>query len=421
MPLNQIIKNSSFLFASDIVSKVVNVVFLAFLSRYLTPEETGIYITVITFFSIGIALSDPGISQVIIRDISRNPEENLQRYNQSIILCTILWVSLWGFITASGYFMGYSSQVVWLLAMGGLYIGVQSWGQMTSGYIQAKQEMKIVAIGNAQVTIMFGLLGIWGLYLGIGLNVLIILLVIQGTAYWIYFMKKAMPLGLPLDKRNWNLYGIRGLIREVLPIAALATSGILLNRLDVIMLSKIKGMEDTAAYGLAVRFIDNLAMISNSVGMALFPYLSSQWEKSREEIGTTLRKSFQFYIIMGLGAALIVNLFASEIITIFYGYNFVGSSYVLNILIWSFLFSMMGAPYTLLILMERDKVTGFIGRAVIIVCMNIGLNLLLIPHFGMIGAGVSTLICSVVLFYFKLDYVRGYFPVKIKLLGSYTR
>jgi|GEM_PF-6688593 O-antigen/teichoic acid export membrane protein len=421
MPLNQIIKNSSFLFASDIVSKVVNVVFLAFLSRYLTPEETGIYITVITFFSIGIALSDPGISQVIIRDISRNPEENLQRYNQSIILCTILWVSLWGFITASGYFMGYSSQVVWLLAMGGLYIGVQSWGQMTSGYIQAKQEMKIVAIGNAQVTIMFGLLGIWGLYLGIGLNVLIILLVIQGTAYWIYFMKKAMPLGLPLDKRNWNLYGIRGLIREVLPIAALATSGILLNRLDVIMLSKIKGMEDTAAYGLAVRFIDNLAMISNSVGMALFPYLSSQWEKSREEIGTTLRKSFQFYIIMGLGAALIVNLFASEIITIFYGYNFVGSSYVLNILIWSFLFSMMGAPYTLLILMERDKVTGFIGRAVFVVCMNIGLNLLLIPHFGMIGAGVSTLICSVVLFYFKLDYVRGYFPVKIKLLGSYTR
>jgi O-antigen/teichoic acid export membrane protein len=394
---------------------------LAFLSRYLTPEETGIYITVITFFSIGIALSDPGISQVIIRDISRNPEENLQRYNQSIILCTILWVSLWGFITASGYFMGYSSQVVWLLAMGGLYIGVQSWGQMTSGYIQAKQEMKIVAIGNAQVTIMFGLLGIWGLYLGIGLNVLIILLVIQGTAYWIYFMKKAMPLGLPLDKRNWNLYGIRGLIREVLPIAALATSGILLNRLDVIMLSKIKGMEDTAAYGLAVRFIDNLAMISNSVGMALFPYLSSQWEKSREEIGTTLRKSFQFYIIMGLGAALIVNLFASEIITIFYGYNFVGSSYVLNILIWSFLFSMMGAPYTLLILMERDKVTGFIGRAVFVVCMNIGLNLLLIPHFGMIGAGVSTLICSVVLFYFKLDYVRGYFPVKIKLLGSYTR
>ena len=421
MPLNQIIKNSSFLFASDIVSKVVNVVFLAFLSRYLTPEETGIYITVITFFSIGIALSDPGISQVIIRDISRNPEENLQRYNQSIILCTILWVSLWGFITASGYFMGYSSQVVWLLAMGGLYIGVQSWGQMTSGYIQAKQEMKIVAIGNAQVTIMFGLLGIWGLYLGIGLNVLIILLVIQGTAYWIYFMKKAMPLGLPLDKRNWNLYGIRGLIREVLPIAALATSGILLNRLDVIMLSKIKGMEDTAAYGLAVRFIDNLAMISNSVGMALFPYLSSQWEKSREEIGTTLRKSFQFYIIMGLGAALIVNLFASEIITIFYGYNFVGSSYVLNILIWSFLFSMMGAPYTLLILMERDKVTGFIGRAVFVVCMNIGLNLLLIPHFGMIGAGVSTLICSVVLFYFKLDYVRGYFPVKIKLMGSYTR
>lgn len=421
MPLNQIIKNSSFLFASDIVSKVVNVVFLAFLSRYLTPEETGIYITVITFFSIGIALSDPGISQVIIRDISRNPEENLQRYNQSIILCTILWVSLWGIITASGYFMGYSSQVVWLLAMGGLYIGVQSWGRMTSGYIQAKQEMKIVAIGNAQVTIMFGLLGIWGLYLGIGLNVLIILLVIQGTAYWMYFMKKAIPMGLPLDKRNWNLYGIRGLIREVLPIAALATSGILLNRLDVIMLSKIKGMEDTAAYGLAVRFIDNLAMISNSVGMALFPYLSSQWEKSREEIGTTLRKSFQFYIIMGLGAALIVNLFASEIITIFYGYNFVGSSYVLNILIWSFLFSMMGAPYTLLILMERDKVTGFIGRAVIIVCMNIGLNLLLIPHFGMIGAGVSTLICSAVLFYFKLNYVRGYFQVKIKLLGSYTR
>jgi O-antigen/teichoic acid export membrane protein len=421
MPLNKVIKNSAFLFVSDIVSKVVNVVFLVCLARYLSPDVTGIYITAITFFSVGIALSDPGISQVIIRDISRDPRDNLRRYNQSMILCTVIWIPLWGLMIGLGHLLGYPAQLVWLLAIGGLYVGVQSWGQMTSGYIQARQEMKIVAIGNALVAILFGLLGIGALYLGVGLNILIIILVLQGTTSFLYFMRKAVALGLPFERENWNLYGIRSLIREVVPIATLAASGILLNRLDIIMLSKMRGMEDTASYGLAVKFIDNMAMISSSVGAALFPYLSSHWQKSSEEIRKALRKSFQFYIFLGLCTAVIINLFSSEIIILFFGYNFSGSSYVLNILIWSFLFAMMGAPYTLLILMERDKVNGFIGRALVVVLLNIGLNLMLITKYGMIGAGVSTLVCSAVLFYLKYVYVREFFPGKIKLFGFYTR
>ncbi len=43
--------------------------------------------------------------------------------------------------------------------------------------------------------------------------------------------------------------------------------------------------------------------------------------------------------------------------------------------------------------------------------MNIGLNVLLIPRYGMIGAAISTLIAYVVLFLAMLWYAQSVYPV----------
>ncbi len=419
--MNLVIKNSAALLLADITGKVLNVLFFAFLARYWGPKDTGIFITLITFFSIGIFFTDPGLSQVMIRDLAREPQKGSSAFRRCLSLSILLWVPTLLGIIGVGWALEYPRKVIALMLLGGVMIGFQAWAQLASAFLQSQQRMAIVAFWNSTVIIFFSLLGMWAVSIGYGLTALVGILALQGITGFCLLLREDLSAGLRIERLVWDAQGFREVIRETAPMAALALSGILLNRLDIIMLSKFKGMDDTAIYGLAVRIIDNLSLISGSVMAAVFPFLSLRWKTGNEEIIPTIRKATRFFLALGLTVILAAFLFSHELILFFFGSPFRETAYVFIILSWSFLFAMMGAPLTLLILMERDRMRGFIGYAFGVVALNVSLNLWLIPAYSFVGAGISTLSCSLILFLFKYCYVRKYFPVKLILMAGHRR
>jgi PST family polysaccharide transporter len=338
MDIRLIFKNSIALLGAELFSKVLNLLFFAALARYLPPADIGIYISLITFISFGLFLSDPGLSQTLIRNISRSPATCSAELGHSLIIASGLFLIAWAGIFTTGSLLNYPVMLQRLLLLGGIYLGFQSWAQIASAYIKALQRMEIIALGNSVGLALFSCAGIFAVLHGAGLKELTILLVLQSIFYFLFFWAAASRLGLSFPRLRWRSDEASDFIKEVIPVALLMGSGIALNYLGILMLSKMSGMSDTATYGLAVKIVDNLSLLSNSVLAALFPFFSSKWERSDPRILRALEYALKFFFVIGLVVGTVITLFSGKLVTLFYGQQYIGSANALVILIWSFFF-----------------------------------------------------------------------------------
>jgi O-antigen/teichoic acid export membrane protein len=412
MDLRLIFKNSIALLGAELFSKILNLLFFASLARFLPPADIGMYISLITFISFGLFVSDPGLSQTLIRNISRSPASCFTELGHSLIISSCLFLFAWAGIFAAGSILNYPGTLQHLLLIGGIYLGFQSWAQIASSYIKALQRMEIIALGNSVGLALFSCAGIFAVFHGAGLKELTVLLILQSIFHFLFFWGAALRLGLSFPYLRWRSDEASKFIKEVMPMAFLIGSGIALNYLGIAMLSKMKGMSETATYGLAVKIIDNLSLFSNSVLAALFPFFSSKWERSDPRVLKALEYALKFFFVIGLVAGTVITLFSGKIITLFYGQQYMGSAYALVILIWSFFFYALGAPMGIIILIDKKMIVRFIPYAIGVVVLNVLLNLLLIPSYSYIGAAMSALICSSLLYFFKVRFIKTFLPMR---------
>ena len=416
-----IIRNVTYLLGAEVFSKLINIIFFAFLARHLSVYDSGIYITLLTYISFGLFFSDPGLSQTLIRNISQDQSKASVELKQGLILsfcfCLVVWVTMVGL----AYALYVPEKLISLLILSGIFLGLQSWAEMMSAFIRSRQRMDIIAIGNSISLVLSSSLGIYLLLMGFSLVELMLVIIFQGLFSLVFFGKVALRLGLTFPKIKGDLRATINFLKDALPLGILIGCGVALNRIDLFMISQIKGMSDTAIYGMAVKLIDSLSLISSPILAVLFPFFSSRWGKSVSEIEKVYAWSMKFFLILGLLSAVSVSFFSKEIINLFFGPKFIGSALPLNILIWSFLFYMMGAPLGIIILIERNKVLRFLPYAIGVVIFNILLNFWLISRYSYVGASVSTFLCSVILFKLKIDYVNKYFLTKFSFFRVFMK
>ena len=184
-------------------------------------------------------------------------------------------------------------------------------------------------------------------------------------------------------------------------------------RIDIIMLSTMSGMANVGFYGVPVRLISTLNIPFTSLSVALLPRVSIYFNKARS-LKNIYKQSQRFYIFLGLIITIIIFLFSKQIISILFGSKYIeGNAHnALRILILAFLINKISGPAGVVILSMEEKLNKFIPFAFFGAILNIGLNLLWIPRYGILGASLATLICALVTSFIEL------FLVKSVLRGS---
>ena len=169
----------------------------------------------------------------------------------------------------------------------------------------------------------------------------------------------------------------------------------------------------SAAYNLSGKSIEILAAL---FGLSTFPILVKIWEnEGREATENTLALFTRLYLILGIPAATGLCLFASPFVSLFAaeayheGYRVVGP-----VAFSSFFWELtLIAGFGLLI---KKKTLAIAANQIITALINIGLNLLLIPRYGFVIAGITTLTGYLALFILQYFSSRRYltwrFPYK---------
>lgn len=180
----------------------------------------------------------------------------------------------------------------------------------------------------------------------------------------------------------------------IVKFGLLSTFGILsaqlLYKSDIILTNYFLGSEETAIYNAALVLAEMLWLVPKAVQSILFHNSSELWGQNDKNSIINLGNKLLIYttlVLILFGVGLLV--LAKPFVTLYFGVEYVGAVTPLRILILgSFLFGIARIFSSILAGTEWLKIPQAV--TFIAAISNIGLNIILIPRFGINGAAIAT-------------------------------
>ncbi|MFQ6618614.1 MAG: polysaccharide biosynthesis C-terminal domain-containing protein, partial [Fidelibacterota bacterium] len=187
------------------------------------------------------------------------------------------------------------------------------------------------------------------------------------------------------------------LLRRSIPFALFAIFERIYYQIDVLMLSLLSSENSIGLYQASMRLVMGMMIIPFVFSSALYPVFSRFGKADHDKLKMYAAKALDILLIFSLPLLIIFFVFAEEILVLVFGPKAIPSVRVFQILsfsipfkFYSFIFGM-----TLTALDRQSKRVLTVG---ICALLNVVLNLILIPQFDFLGAGIATLISELTIF-----------------------
>lgn len=406
--LRIIAKNTSLLLVSQIISYIFLFVYTIYIARYLGADGFGTLSFALAFSGIFSILADLGLSTLTVREVARD-KSLVKKYLGNVLSVKIILSFLtFGLILLFINLLNYPQSSINVVFFVSLSLILNSIVVIFYSIFQAFEEMEYQSIGQILNSILmftgvliaiylsFNVIGISFIYF-ISSTIVLIYIVI------IYLWKFSVP------KLEYNLEFWKKTTKEALPFGLTGLSVMIYIYIDSVMLSLFRGEEVVGWYNAAYRLILFLVFIPETLNTTLFPSMSKFHFSSQESLKFMNEKYFKFMIAIGIPLVVRITILAEKLILLLFGPGYEQSIIALKILAWTLLFIFGGAVLGRLLEATNKqfvstKITG------ISAIVNILLNLVLIPKFGLIGACISTVLTEIFLFanLFRITNKLGY-------------
>lgn len=195
---------------------------------------------------------------------------------------------------------------------------------------------------------------------------------------------------------------------------------------DTTILGLIRGDYEVGLYSTAVKIYHLVNTVIASVAWVVMPQLSAGFaKKDYKEVNRLLKYSMNFIIVLGLPCIVGVNAIAMPIIDVMAGPEYYDAVTALHIFTVTLFFSLIGGWLANMIMIPSGKEKLCLISCGLSAIVNIILNLILIPQFGLNAAAITTAIAEcfgmIILFRYldkniKIDGLVN--MIKAPLIGS---
>lgn len=172
----------------------------------------------------------------------------------------------------------------------------------------------------------------------------------------------------------------------------LIISGIMISlfmKIDQIMLQNMSGLKEAGAYATVASLSEAWNFVPMVIVTSLFPAILNARRDDTDRYRKRLQNLYDLMVYLSVPVAMVVT-FASPLIYKLFKPEYAYSAPVLSVHIWSGIFVFLGAASGQYLIAENFNKLTFI-RTGFGAIVNIGLNLILIPKMGMMGAAIATL------------------------------
>ena len=211
----------------------------------------------------------------------------------------------------------------------------------------------------------------------------VVVFVISSAVVYFFLFKKNFPKSLTHNFSSTEI------LRTSYPMALSAISYFLMQSTDVLFISAYDTFESVAYYSIAVKLATVTALALISVNIVIAPKIASIYnDKNFSQLKLILKKATRINVVISL-PIIILLLFFSEYVLSTFGSNYILAKNALWILLIAQFFNSITGPSALYLNMtgRQKKLNGIL---VISLLINVVLNIILVPDFGMLGAAIST-------------------------------
>ena len=409
--LRRLGKHSAIYGLGGIVQRVLAVLLLPVYTRYLTPSDYGVVETLVALTTVAAITLRLGISNAFFRFYFDSPEPSYRRR----VLRTSFWFTM-GMATL-GLVLGvaFSGEIATLLfgssedaeVVAAAFVGLwahMNYEQLTALFRVEERSVAFVtaSLANIGVTIAATLILVVGLEAG-PLGVIVGNFTGTLLVYAVLIGYRREQLGLQFDRRLF-----REMNRFGMPLLPSALFLWVTNFSDRFFLVKLSGTEEVGLYSVGVRIASALVLLLTAFRMAWPAFAFSIEDDGEAKRTYAYVLTYVTYIASWVATAL--ALLSPWIVGWIAAPAFEESSTVVGPLAFSVV---AYAGYVVVVIgVARVRRTQFnwvvTGAAA---AVNVALNLLLIPRYGMMGAAVATIASYVTMLAGMTWWAQRLYPV----------
>ncbi len=407
-PLASAFRNILRLSAGDAVAKTLNFLAFVYLARILGVERFGMLEFAGGLLVYFLLLADGGLEMWATRESSRTSD--LKALAGHILpLRMLLALVATALLFGIRPFLPAYPQLSLVMGLYSLSLFAQA-ASLKWAFL-GREEMSRVAWGLVLSQVAFAALVL--LFVHGPENVAVVPLLRFGSdavlaGYFAAVFGRAHGWGIPVTLRGASV-----VLRPALTIGTSQAMGLLNYNFDSVLLGFLTTARTVGLYNAAYKPVTIALALPLTYFVGLFPALSRTHAESREEFRGLVERSLRLAGLMAAPLAAGGTLLAAPVIALLFGASYAESASVLPILIWSAVFVILRGSY-------RHALTAAGHQALDLRCamvstgLNVGLNLLLIPRYGMMGAASATVIGD--LAWFVLAY--AFFQVRVMPLPA---
>ena len=171
------------------------------------------------------------------------------------------------------------------------------------------------------------------------------------------------------------------------------------NSSDITMIGIFHGDYSVGLYSTSVKITNLIAQVVASLVWVILPKMSNLFESNDyAKINQILKKVFNVLLTIGIPCSVGTIVLSSELIEIIAGVDYVGAAFSLKILMISFIFNLIGQFYLgNMILLPSKKEKLFMILCCVSTIVNLILNLIFIPIYGINAAACTTMFSTFLL------------------------
>lgn len=403
-------------FGASIISSIFSFAFMFLAARRLGAEVFGQFSTVQIYVNAFMALTDLGISNVIVRAVAQKKDDIRKLTSNLILLKLVLGAVVFAVIQTGALFLKYDIETQKLIFIYALSILPISIAYGCNAIFTGHEKLiyaTITIFGNAigiaiSIILLLMHVGILGVFITLTTTSLI-----AAITSIIFLRLKFVKFSLNFDWQVW-----KPLILKSIPFGSiflLSTFGL---SFGPILLSKMYGNVPVGYFNLSNKLINPIMLFIGAYNAAIFPLFSRLRVAASDSLGRIFQLSLKVMAVVGILCAALITTVASKILALFFpGYE--NATGILILMSWTVLFSLLNTvTFNLLYSEHLEKTVTKIY--VVSSVVSLILSPILISLYGVMGLGVCLILLGLVQFILSLSSISKIYPVNFYKIGAWS-
>ena len=398
----KVLKNYAYNLSYQLLVIILPIITTPYVTRVFSSTDLGTYgyfNSIVTYF---ILLATLGVANYGTKEISGHRKDIRKNFWGIYTLqfgATILSICLYILLCLSLSFM--QNPVAYILGL-----SLVSKGMDISWLFQGLEDFRKITVRNITVK----LVGVISIFLFVksanDLYLYVFLLTIfELLGQFSMWLPAREFIGKPHFDWSYAKQHLKPVVLLFLPQIAIS----LYVTLDRTMLGALASTKDVGIYDQALKLVNILLTLVTSLGSVMLPRVANLLSTGdHKAVNKMHQMSFLIYnlvIFPIIAGMLIVN---DDFVQFFLGQDFQDAKYAIAIMIFRMFFIGWTNIMGIQILIPHNKNKEFMISTTIPAIVSVGLNLLLLPKLGYIGAAIVSVLTEALVWAIQLYFTRNY-------------